>query len=235
MPHKSNEANLQLALQEKRRNPQISWNKLGRIYTCCPNTIKNRYNGDQPKHIANLLKRNLKMSEEEAIARRIIDLDSRAFPPRLRNVEDMANILRRVRDASPVGKNWAGNFVNRRPDLRTRLNRRIDYQRAFNEDPVAYRAWFKLVADIIAKHGIQVEDIYNFDETGFLMGIITTGMVVTSSERRERPRQAQQGGREWVTVIQAVNSQGWAVPPYIIFAGKKHLASWYRDTILPGD
>lgn len=62
----------------------------------------------------------------------------------------MANILRRVRDASLVG-NWASNFVRRRPDLRTRSNRRIDYMRAFNEDPIAYRVWFKLVADTIAK------------------------------------------------------------------------------------
>ncbi len=60
-------------------------------------------------------------------------------------------------------------------------------------------------------------------------------MVVTSSERRGRPRQAEPGGREWVTANQAINSQGWAVPPYIIFAGKVHLASWYRDTTLPAD
>lgn len=235
MPHKSKESDVQLAIQAKRRNPELSWTKLARIYNCNRDTIQARYEGKQPRAILNMTKRKLTQLEEDIIAKRVIYLDSRAFPPRMRYVKEMANILLHARNASPAGKNWASSFVRRRPDLRTRLNRRIDYQRVFNEDPIAYRAWFKLVADTIAKHGIQPEDIYNFDETGFLMGMISTGMVITSTERRGRPRQAQPGTREWVTVIQAVNSQGWAVPPYIIFAGKVHLASWYRNTNLPRD
>jgi hypothetical protein len=75
------------------------------------------------------------------------------------------------------------------------------------------------VRNTVGKYGIVESDIYNFDETGFMMGIISTGMVVTSSERRGRPRTAQPGGREWVTVIQGVNSQGWTIPPFIIVAG----------------
>ena len=61
--------------------------------------------------------------------------------------------------------------------------------------------------ETIAKYGIAEEDIYNFDETGFSMGLImAAGMVITSAERKGRPRQAIQGNREWATVIQAVNS-----------------------------
>jgi hypothetical protein len=37
--------------------------------------------------------------------------------------------------------------------------------------------------NIIAKYGIDATDIYNFDETGFMMGVILTGMVVISAER----------------------------------------------------
>jgi hypothetical protein len=33
-----------------------------------------------------------------------------------------------------------------------------------------------------------------------------------------------------VTVIQGVNSQGWAVPLFIVVAGKNHLASWYQNS-----
>jgi hypothetical protein len=51
-------------------------------------------------------------------------------------------------------------------------------------------------------------DIYNFDETGFIMGIISTGMVVTSTERRLGVKMVQLGNREWVTVIQGVNALG---------------------------
>jgi len=46
------------------------------------------------------------------------------------------------------------------------------------------RSWFELVHNTIAKYGIQDTDIYNFDETRFMMGIISTAMVVTSSDGR---------------------------------------------------
>jgi len=36
-----------------------------------------------------------------------------------------------------------------------------------------------------AKHRILDDDIYNFDETGFMMGIIYTGIVVISSNGRK--------------------------------------------------
>jgi hypothetical protein len=33
-----------------------------------------------------------------------------------------------------------------------------------------------------SKYGIQEEDIYNFDETGFQMGVIVTAKVITNLE-----------------------------------------------------
>jgi len=81
------------------------------------------------------------------------------------------------------------------------------------------------VANFIIKFGIRIEDIYNFDETGFLMGILGTTTVVTSSDRTTKPKLIQPGNREWVTVIQAINSQNWTVPPFLVFKGKWHLAS----------
>ena len=70
---------------------------------------------------------NLTKSEEEAIIQYVIELSTRSFPPRLSGVEEMANYLLRVRDASPVGKNWASNFIKRQPELRTRWARKYDY------------------------------------------------------------------------------------------------------------
>jgi hypothetical protein len=89
--------------------------------------------------------------------------------------------------------------------------------------------------NIIAKYGIADADIYNFDETGFMMGQITASMVVTSFDRKGKPKLTQPGNREWATVIQGVNSQSWTVRPYIIIKGKYHLSSWYENDALPTD
>tara|TARA_R110002003_G_scaffold1844_5_gene23580 strand:+ start:522 stop:1697 length:1176 start_codon:yes stop_codon:yes gene_type:complete len=86
-----------------------------------------------------------------------------------------------------------------------------------------------------AKHGILDEDTYNFDESGFMMRMISTGAVVTGSERRGRPKSVQQGNREWTTVIQGINATGWAIPPFIIFQGENHLPAWYKEDNLPHD
>jgi hypothetical protein len=37
-----------------------------------------------------------------------------------------------------------------------------------------------------AKYGIVDSDFYNFDETGFIIGIITSAIVVTRADRRGR-------------------------------------------------
>ena len=98
-----------------------------------------------------------------------------------------------------------------------------------------YNRWFRLVRNTINKYGIQDEDIYNFDETRFCIGQISSEMVITSSDQQNRPRIVQQGNREWVIVIQGVGAIGFVVLAYIIVASKNHLSSWYKDNTLPYD
>ena len=80
----------------------------------------------------------------------------------------------------------------------------------------------------IQKYGIVQEDIYNFDETGFQIGVIGTAKVVTGSEKTLCPKLMQSGNTEWVTVVEGVNASGWKLPPIIILKGKLHQASWYE-------
>ncbi|KAL1954570.1 hypothetical protein VTO42DRAFT_1045 [Malbranchea cinnamomea] len=95
----------------------------------------------------------------------------------------------------PVGQNWVRNFANRHEELK-KFSRKYDYQRALCEDPEVTRGWFKLVQNTIAKYGILPDDIYNFDETGFQMGVIATTRVVTGSEKARNPKLVQPGDRE---------------------------------------
>jgi hypothetical protein len=155
----------------------------------------------------------------------ILDLDSRGFAPTLDAVRDMANRLLTARGAEQVGRDWPRNFVRRTDSVKTRFNRPYDRQRALCEDPDIIRTWFDRVARTKATWGITNQDIYNFDEAGFLMGKITPRLVVTSSERRGQAKAIQPGNREWVTIIQGINATRWAIPPFVIFAGKHHLSA----------
>jgi len=105
----------------------------------------------------------------------------------------MANLLLQKRSNSSQGnspkvsKRWVTNLVRRHQALQTRYTRKYDYQRAKCKDLAIIRQWFHLVQNIIAKYGIQDEDIYNFDETGFQIGVISIARVVTRAERSNRP------------------------------------------------
>jgi len=51
------------------------------------------------------------------------------------------------------------------------------------------------------------QDIYNFDETGFQMGVISTAKIITESDQSSScVRFIQPGNCKWVTVIKSINS-----------------------------
>ena len=178
----------------------------------------------------------LTLQEEETIVRWIVDLDTRGAPPRPAHVEAMANILLKDRATdSPtvVGKNWVYRFVKRHQQLQSRYTRRLHYQRAQCEDPFKIGEWFDLIKRTVERHGIQEEDIYNFDETGFSIGIASTTRVITQAQKVARPKLVQPGNREWVTVVETICSAGRVLPVMVIFKGKTHRTNWFQNTNLP--
>jgi hypothetical protein len=229
------EGRILLAIQALKLGQLQSIRAAAKAYDVPYSTLSTRLHGIACRRDMTPNLQKLTLKEEEAIVRYILDLDSRGFPPRPQAVQEMADLLLAERDALPVGKNWTTNFIKRRTELKTKFNRKYDYKRALCEDPVIIRDWFRLVRNTIGKYGIQEEDIYNFDEAGFLMGVIATAKVVTSVESRNRPKTTQAGNREWVSIIQGISSYGWAVPPFIIFKGANHLSAWYEDSDLPRD
>ncbi|CEI70977.1 hypothetical protein FVEN_g9660 [Fusarium venenatum] len=233
MAQSSNEANINLALQAYQADLELSLRRAAKLYNVHFQTLHYRSQGRQAREDYIPSSRKLSNLEEEVIVQYILDLDSRGFSPRHRDVEEMANRLLADCDASPVGKRWAINFTKRQPELKTRFRRRYDYKRAKCEDPTIIRNWFRLVKNIIAKYGIRSDDIWNFDETGFTTGKIEPGIVITSSERRGNPKSVQPGDREWATVIQAINAEGQAIDPFIVVAGEFHLQNWYEESNIP--
>ena len=145
----------------------------------------------------------------------------------------MANRILESRGAGRVGKLCAHRFVQCQPELKTRFTRVYDFQRALCEDPKLISEWFRLAANMKAKYGVLDCDFYNFDETGFMMGQICPGMVVTRADRRGRGKAVQPGNREWAAAIFCVNGEGWNIPSFLVIKGTNHLANWTTETNLP--
>ena len=117
------EARVNLALEAIQKDENLSLRAAAKIYNVAINTIRNRRAGKPARHNIPANSHNLTELEETTIVQYIVELSTRSFPPRLYGVKDMANNLLRARDASPVGKNWASNFIRRQPALCTHYSR----------------------------------------------------------------------------------------------------------------
>ncbi|KFY99697.1 hypothetical protein V498_00575 [Pseudogymnoascus sp. VKM F-4517 (FW-2822)] len=170
-------------------------------YDVPSSTLFDRIKGMPSRRDCTPNSRKMTPYEESALVQYILDLDSRGFPPRPQAVQEMADLLLSERGKSPIGKNWTTNFIKRRTELKAKFSRKYDYKRAKCEDPKIIEGWFSLVQNTVAKYRILEQDIYNFNEAGFAIGVIATTKVVTSLEAKSRPKTIQPGNREWVSII----------------------------------
>jgi hypothetical protein len=205
-PHK--EGRLSLASQSLQRRQIKSQRRAAKLFSIPRSTLYDRLQGSQPQATPNAQKRKLHPVEEQSLVQWILDLDRRGFPPQVIYVRRMADALLAARGQNPspqpVGKNWVSRFVNNQSKLQTKWN-------------------WKILDD----------DVYNFDENGFMMGVAATSKAVTSSDTVGRAVVVRPGNRDWVTTIECINASGWCIPPFVILSGTLHQASWYQH--LPPD
>jgi hypothetical protein len=233
MSVQTQEARIILALEAIRSSKKISIRRAAAIYNVPRVTLADRINGRTAIADRRPKIQKLTEAEEKALVQYILELDSTGFPPRIAGVGEMANYLLRSRRGQPVGKHWVHRFIERQPEIKTRMSRAYDFQRALCEDPDVLNAWFRMVGEMRTKYSIQDGDFYNFDETGFAMGLITPTLVVTRADRRGKGKSVQPGNKEWATAIICCNAEGWTLPPFLVVKGEYHLSNWYTETDLP--
>src|SRR6266496_5940606 len=85
--------------------------------------------------------------------------------------------------------------------------------------------------EVIREHQIEVENMYNMDETGFSIGNIKGAYVVVNKTLQTKLK-AHPGRQEWVTVLECVSADGDAIPPYIILKGMNMTNAWIPSSVM---
>jgi DDE superfamily endonuclease/Tc5 transposase DNA-binding domain len=176
--------------------------------------------------------------EEKAIIQFMDAIDSMGMPGNKYTIQTTANYLLRMRgDLNPVSRNWTTRFLARHSTtLRVKKDSPKDVERAAAEDPVAINSWLQDFNSKCERLGIQPEDLWNMDETGFRIGIGKRQTVIVSAFRpRSRISTAKNSTRESVTVVEAVNAAGSVIPPMIIMKSPAGyiMEDWVKETKLP--
>jgi hypothetical protein len=225
----SNEGSILLAISAIRSGAVDSVLAAAKMYSVPRSTLRRRYQGMPSREDYTPKNSSLTLVEEGVILDNILKLDSQGLSPTIDVVRSMADSMCKAKGKPNVGRHWPTRFIQRNPSIIVKSGRTYECQRKLCETPAVIQAWFELVKNTINKHGILPEDMYNFDETGFQLGQISTSRVVTSSERTGRPKQIKPSNTEWVTVIQGACADGSAIPPLLIFKGKTINYSWLGE------
>ena len=127
------ESTLQLAIQATIEDRDNSERRVIAAFSV-PSTLRDRRAGALPRRDSEPNSKKMHKLEEEALVRRILDLDQRGIGATRAMVQDMANDLLAARGGEPVGKLWVDNFKKRTPEIKLQRSRPYDRQRALNED-----------------------------------------------------------------------------------------------------
>jgi hypothetical protein len=190
------EGDVYLAVQDLQNKQVKSLRRAEELYSVPQRTIQQQRDRKRPRRNCEPNSKRLTKLEEEAIVERILEQSLRGLPPSKPNVQDIADRLLRKRNAKPVGKHWVDNFIKRTPEIQTQWTRPYNRQRAACEDPAVIQPWFTLVQSIKAKYSIIDEDMYNFNKSGFLIGKISSQLVVTGLEKPRKQKKLQPGDRK---------------------------------------
>lgn len=127
-----------------------------------------------------------------------------------------------------AGQDWFSSFMKRHPDLSIRSAQPTSLSRATSFNRTNVERFFKKLGDVIEKHGLDGNDIWNVDETG-----VTTVQTPDRIIARRGVKQvgAMTSGERGVlvSVACAVNALGNAIPPTFVFPRKR-----YQEHFLAG-
>ncbi|KAJ5543880.1 hypothetical protein N7494_005159 [Penicillium frequentans] len=122
----------------------------------------------------------------------------------------------------------AKRWLERHPQYRIRRRKSLDIERKRAHDVNLIREWFTRLRAAIDAHGIQPLDIYNFDETGFQIGVGRDQWIITREPRRKIVAGVHTN-REYVTVVEAISTDGFIIPPLIILSAQQIQYRWFND------
>jgi len=129
---------------------------------------------------------NHKLSDdqESAVCQYLDHLDTVDTTAQLQMVSGCPNAILQyahtgLEPAPVVSTQWAPHFLDHHTEYVICKQQCIDIDRKNAHQPERIRAWFEKYHTVCNDHNIQACDQYNFDETGFLIGIGHDQWIIT--------------------------------------------------------
>jgi len=183
-------------------------------------TLSRRLKGQVPRAIARESQQLLSNEQEGLLKQWILDLEAQGHAPTFTAIRELATIIS-TNSGGPnkIGHNWITRFIQRHPDIHSKVGKKIHAQRLNATTPEAITAWFTQLDGVRKRYNILWKHSYNMDETGIALGVCNNQRVIgtasTTSSFKKTPE-----NREWVSTIETVSATGVRLKALIIFKGQ---------------
>lgn len=82
----------------------------------------------------------------------------------------------------PPGKNWPQDFCKRHSELNARKLKALDWARHDHNIYEKVMQWFTVIGQELHDPAIVLENVYNMDETGVLLSVLSSLKVLVSKD-----------------------------------------------------
>jgi len=132
-----------------------------------------------------------------------------------------------------IGTAWTNPFLERHPQFYIRKQKSLEQERKKVHDPEIILNWCQHFQLLCEEKGILKQVIYNFDKTGFRMGVGRDDWILTLNPKWQSylPNSTN---RELITCCQVISGDGHVLQPVsgVILPGVLHLEDWTTKTKL---
>jgi len=174
--------------------------------------------------------------EERALLDYVLRMADNGLPLPVKSLRSLALIIARHRSGDsqvqnttqipqPPGKNWPQGFYRRHPELKARKLKAIDTNRDDCRIEEKIRQWFTVIGKELNSPNISPENVYNMDETGVLLSVLSSLKVLVSKDDLRKHR-AVAVKRTLVTAIECISADGRCLHPLTIWPAATHRSSW---------
>jgi hypothetical protein len=172
--------------------------------------LTRRVNGGLSRSQARQQQQKLSYAQENVLLKWIKELIISGYSPGHRLLKEIAEELRTKRtydldDASldslelppqyKLGRDWVPRFILRHPHLTVGIRRRIESTQMDGATKEVLEAWFDAYQKVVQEQGIEQENIYNMDKSGFSIGTMELTRIIIDLTLRTK-YQAHPGRQE---------------------------------------
>ncbi|XP_018560825.1 uncharacterized protein LOC108903210 [Anoplophora glabripennis] len=129
-----------------------------------------------------------------------------------------------------AGEQWYSNFMRRHPELSLRTPESTSIARACGFNRPQVQRFFENLKTAREKHNLELDNIYNVDETGIQTSAKRPPKVISTKGKKQVGSISSVERGQLVTAICCCSASGKFIPPALIFPRKKRNPRYLNGT-----